>query len=48
MKIIDDMLEWIDKIVSPRTYKVKEGKDYIKSDGIIKFVIPITNSKKKS
>ena len=47
MKIIDDKFEWIDKTVSPRTYKVKDGKDYDKSDGIIKFVIPRTNSKKK-
>ena len=31
MKIIDDKLEWIDKIVSPRTYKVKKDKGYIKS-----------------
>ena len=36
------------KTVTPRTYKVKDGKDYIKSDGIIKFVVPINNSKKKS
>ena len=47
MKIIDDKFEWIDKTVSPRTYKVKDGKDYDKSDGIIKFVIPRTHSKKK-
>ena len=47
MKIIDDKFEWIDKTVTPRTYKVKDGKDYDKSDGIIKFVIPRTHSKKK-
>ena len=46
MKIIDDKFEWIGKTVSPRTYKVKVGRDYDKSDGIIKFVVPRNNSKK--
>ena len=48
MKIIDDKFEWIDKTVSPRTYKVKDGRNYDKSDGVIKFVVPRNNSKKKS
>ena len=47
MKIIDDKFEWIDKTVSPRTYKVKDGRDYDKSDGVIKFVVSRNNSKKK-
>ena len=47
MKIIDDKFEWIDKTVLPRTYKVKDGRDYDKSDGIIKFVVTRNNSKKK-
>ena len=38
MKIIDDKFEWIDKTVSPRTYKVKDGKDYVKSDGRYYYV----------
>ena len=42
-----DKFEWIDKTVTPRTYKVKDGKDYDKSDGIIKFVVPRNKSKKK-
>ena len=41
------MFEWIDKTVSPTTYKVKDGRDYDKSDWVIKFVVPRNNSKKK-
>ena len=46
MKIKDDVFEWIDKTVSPRTYKVKDVRDNDKSDWIIKFVVLRNNSKK--
>ena len=42
-----DVFDWIDKTFSPRTYKVKDERDYDKSDGVIKFVFPKNNSKKK-
>lgn len=48
MKIIDDKFEWIDKTVTPRTYKVKQGRDSDKSDGIVKFAIPRNFLNKKS
>jgi hypothetical protein len=48
MKIIDDKFEWMDKTVAPRIYKIKDGRDYDKSDVIIKLVVSRNNNKKKS
>ena len=48
MKIIDDTYEVIDKNAKPRRYRIKQGRDVDKSDGIVKFVIPRNDFLKKS
>ena len=48
LKIIDDEYEVLDKSNSPRLYKVKEGKDRHKTDGILRFISTRSRNQKKN
>ena len=48
LKIIDDEYEVLDETTSPRLYKVKEGKDRHKTDGILRFISTRSRNKKKN
>ena len=48
LKIIDDEYEVLDKSISPRLYKVKEGKDRHKNDGVLRFISSRNRNKKKN
>jgi len=48
LKIIDDEYEVLDESTSPRLYKVKEGKDRHKTDGILRFISTRSRNQKKN
>ena len=47
LKIVDDEYEVLDETTQPRTYRVKQGKDRYKSDGVMRFINTRVRSKKK-
>lgn len=47
LKIVDDEYEVLDKTTKPRSYRVKQGKDRYKSDGVMRFINTRVRSKKK-
>ena len=48
LKIIDDEYEVLDESTSPRLYKVKEGKDRHKTDGVLRFISTRNRNQKKN
>ena len=47
LKIVDDEYEVLDKTTKPISYRVKQGKDRYKSDGVMRFINTRIRSKKK-